>query len=150
MVDLLVHHADMHGSNHGGRNLDTSPPALLVLLELRKHFPEAFSKMEIYVDGGIRRGTDILKAYCLGATAVLLGRPFLYSLAYGEDGVERLIDSKYTLIPPLQLLLNKCSSFEPYQLISISPTRRGRDRNATTGSHESCSTSPRYDQHSGY
>ncbi|TVY41267.1 Cytochrome b2, mitochondrial [Lachnellula occidentalis] len=79
-------------SNHGGRNLDTSPPALLVLLELRKHYPEAFNKMEIYVDGGIRRGTDILKAYCLGATAVLLGRPFLYSLAYGEQGVERLID----------------------------------------------------------
>ncbi|TVY18632.1 Cytochrome b2 [Lachnellula arida] len=79
-------------SNHEGRNLDTSPPALLVLLELRKHFPEAFSEMEIYIDGGIRRGTDILKAYCLGATAVLLGRPFLCSLAYGEQGVERLID----------------------------------------------------------
>ncbi|TVY28273.1 Cytochrome b2, mitochondrial [Lachnellula hyalina] len=79
-------------SNHGGRNLDTSPPSLLVLLELRKHFPVAFSKMEIYIDGGITRGTDVLKAYCLGATAVLLGRPFLYSLAYGEEGVERLID----------------------------------------------------------
>ncbi|KAL9062043.1 MAG: hypothetical protein Q9157_009214 [Trypethelium eluteriae] len=49
--------------------------------------------MEIYVDGGIRRGTDILKAICLGATAVGLGRPFLYSLAYGQEGVEHLIES---------------------------------------------------------
>ncbi|TAQ91013.1 hypothetical protein B7494_g604 [Chlorociboria aeruginascens] len=78
-------------SNHGGRNLDTSPPSLLVLLELRRHYPEAFNKMEVYVDGGIRRGTDILKALCLGAKAVLLGRPFLYSMAYGEEGVDHLI-----------------------------------------------------------
>ena len=50
--------------------------------------------MEVYIDGGIRRGTDILKAHCLGATAVLLGRSFLYSLAYGEDGVDHLIGGK--------------------------------------------------------
>ncbi|KAF2231266.1 hypothetical protein EV356DRAFT_452428 [Viridothelium virens] len=79
-------------SNHGGRSLDTSPPAILVLLELHKCCPEIFDKMEIYVDGGIRRGTDILKAICLGATAVGLGRPFLYSLAYGQEGVEHLIE----------------------------------------------------------
>ena len=49
--------------------------------------------MEIYVDGGIRRGTDVLKALALGATAVGLGRPFLYSLAagYGEAGVRRMV-----------------------------------------------------------
>ncbi|KAH0541702.1 hypothetical protein FGG08_003865 [Glutinoglossum americanum] len=79
-------------SNHGGRNLDTSSPAVLVLLELRRHCPEIFSQLEVYVDGGIRRGTDILKALCLGATAVSIGRPFLYALSYGEDGVEHLID----------------------------------------------------------
>ena len=47
--------------------------------------------MEIYIDGGIRRGTDVLKALALGARAVGLGRPFLYSLAagYGEAGVRR-------------------------------------------------------------
>lgn len=81
-------------SNHGGRNLDTSPPAILVLLELQRVCPEVFGKMEIYVDGGIRRGTDILKALCLGATAVSIGRSFLYALNYGQEGVEHLIDGK--------------------------------------------------------
>lgn len=52
-------------SNHGGRSLDTSPPAILILLELQKCCPEVFDKLEVYVDGGIRRGTDILKALCL-------------------------------------------------------------------------------------
>ncbi|PYH67354.1 cytochrome B2 [Aspergillus vadensis CBS 113365] len=79
-------------SNHGGRNLDTSPPGLLTLLELRRHLPSIFSQLEVYIDGGIRRGTDILKALCLGAKAVLIGRPFLYSLAYGEDGPKHLVD----------------------------------------------------------
>ena len=68
-----------------------------MLLELRQNCPEIFTKLEVHIDGGIRRGTDILKALCLGATAVSLGRPFLYSLVYGEGGVSRLIDSKCTL-----------------------------------------------------
>lgn len=63
-------------SNHGGRNLDTSPPALLTLLELRNQEPAIFQKTEVYIDGGITRGTDVLKAICLGAKAVLIGRPF--------------------------------------------------------------------------
>ncbi|PYH30980.1 cytochrome B2 [Aspergillus neoniger CBS 115656] len=79
-------------SNHGGRNLDTSPPGLLTLLELRRHLPSIFSQIEVYIDGGIRRGTDVLKALCLGAKAVLIGRPFLYSLACGEDGPKHLVD----------------------------------------------------------
>ncbi|OQE37111.1 hypothetical protein PENCOP_c010G01833 [Penicillium coprophilum] len=79
-------------SNHGGRNLDTSPPALLTLLELQYHDPAIFQQTEVYVDGGIARGTDILKALCLGAKGVLIGRPFLYSLNYGEVGVVHLID----------------------------------------------------------
>jgi L-lactate dehydrogenase (cytochrome) len=49
------------------------------------------SRLEIYVDGGLSRGADILKALALGATAVGIGRPFLYSLAYGQKGVEHLI-----------------------------------------------------------
>jgi L-lactate dehydrogenase (cytochrome) len=49
------------------------------------------SRLEIYVDGGLSRGADILKALALGATAVGIGRPFLYSLAYGQEGVEHLI-----------------------------------------------------------
>ncbi|KAF2840664.1 hypothetical protein M501DRAFT_950978, partial [Patellaria atrata CBS 101060] len=79
-------------SNHGGRSLDTAPPAILVLLELQRCCPEVFNYMEVYIDGGIRRGTDILKALCLGATAVGMGRPFLYSLSYGSEGVEHLYE----------------------------------------------------------
>lgn len=50
--------------------------------------------MEIYIDGGIHRGTDVLKALALGATAVGIGRPFLYSLSagYGEAGVRKAIE----------------------------------------------------------
>ena len=48
--------------------------------------------MEVFVDGGIRRGSDVLKCLCLGATAVGLGRPFLYAVNYGQEGVEHLVD----------------------------------------------------------
>lgn len=81
-------------SNHGGRSLDTSPPAILILLELQRCCPEVFDRLEVYVDGGVRRGTDILKALCLGATAVGIGRSFLYALNYGQEGVEHLVDRK--------------------------------------------------------
>lgn len=83
-------------SNHGGRSLDTSPPAIMVLLECQRMCPEIFEKLEVYVDSGIRRGTDIVKCLCLGATAVGMGRSFLFSLNYGKEGVEHLIESKYT------------------------------------------------------
>ena len=97
-------------SNHGGRSQDTyacllfldrkiyltlfrSQAPLLTLLEIRKYAPFLIGKIEIYLDGGIRRGTDILKAIALGATAVGLGRPFLYGLSagYGEAGVRRVV-----------------------------------------------------------
>jgi L-lactate dehydrogenase (cytochrome) len=50
--------------------------------------------MEVYVDSGIRRGTDILKCICLGAKGVGIGRHFLYALNYGQDGIEHFINSK--------------------------------------------------------
>ncbi|KAL4913984.1 FMN-dependent dehydrogenase-domain-containing protein [Aspergillus aurantiobrunneus] len=78
-------------SNHGGRNLDYSPPSILLLLEMHKNCPEVFDKMEVYIDGGFRRGADIIKALCLGAKAVGIGRSFLYALHYGTEGVEHLI-----------------------------------------------------------
>ncbi|KAF8333154.1 FMN-dependent dehydrogenase-domain-containing protein [Cantharellus anzutake] len=80
-------------SNHGGRALDSAPPALYVLAELRRDHPWVFNlpNVEFYVDGGIRRGTDVVKALCLGAKAAGLGRPFLYALQYGVDGVQRAI-----------------------------------------------------------
>jgi L-lactate dehydrogenase (cytochrome) len=79
-------------SNHGGRNLDTAPPTLRTLLQLHCRRPDVFDTLDVYLDGGIRRGTDILKALCLGAKAVGIGRPFLYALNYGEEGVEHLIE----------------------------------------------------------
>ncbi|KXT14147.1 hypothetical protein AC579_9267 [Pseudocercospora musae] len=79
-------------SNHGGRNLDTSPPSIMTLLECQANCPEIFSKLEVLVDSGIRRGSDVLKCLCLGATAVGLGRPFLFASNYGQEGIEQLID----------------------------------------------------------
>lgn len=79
------------------RKADTarsSPPAVMVLLECQRCCPEIFDRIEVYVDGGIRRGTDVLKCLCLGATAVGMGRPFLFALNYGQDGIEHLIDSR--------------------------------------------------------
>ncbi|KIK69028.1 hypothetical protein GYMLUDRAFT_35069 [Collybiopsis luxurians FD-317 M1] len=80
-------------SNHGGRQLEYSLPPLEVLYKLRQQRPDVFDKLEVYIDGGIRRGTDVIKAICLGAKAVGLGRPFLYALsAYGEAGVSKLLE----------------------------------------------------------
>ncbi|KAG8944970.1 Cytochrome b2, mitochondrial precursor [Tulasnella sp. 424] len=79
-------------SNHGGRQADYAPAPIDVLYELRQKHPEVFDKVEVYVDGGFRRGTDVVKAVCLGAKAVGLGRPFLYAnAAYGERGVSKTI-----------------------------------------------------------
>lgn len=76
-------------TNHGGRSLDTAPATILVLLELQKNCPQIFDKMEVYIDGGITRGTDIFKALCLGARAVGIGRGFLFALNYEKEGVEQ-------------------------------------------------------------
>lgn len=74
-------------SNHGGRQLDYAIPTLQALEQI---VPVAKNKLEIWVDGGIRRGTDVVKCLCLGADAVLIGRPFLWALALGgEDGVSQ-------------------------------------------------------------
>ena len=84
-------------SNHGGRSLDTAPAPILCLLELQKNCPEIFDKMEVYVDGGVMRGTDIFKALCLGAKSVGIGRGFLFALNYGQEGVEKFIESECDL-----------------------------------------------------
>lgn len=81
-------------SNHGGRQLDFSRPPLEVLAEARAMLKEKNleDNIEIYIDGGVRRGSDIIKALCLGAKGVGLGRPFLYAMAgYGEEGVSKLV-----------------------------------------------------------
>jgi L-lactate dehydrogenase (cytochrome) len=84
-------------SNHGGRSLDFAPPPMEVLRELTQARPDLIRhpKFEIYLDGGITRGTDVIKAICLGAKAVGLGRAFLYANGiWGEAGCTRVIDSK--------------------------------------------------------
>ncbi len=90
-------------SNHGGRQLDGAPPALELL-------PGAVSaaggKLEIYIDGGIRRGSDVVKAMALGAAGCMIGRPYLYGLAAGgENGVERSIQIlKEEMVRVMQLI----------------------------------------------
>ncbi|KAJ4390013.1 hypothetical protein N0V93_007486 [Gnomoniopsis smithogilvyi] len=85
-------------SNHGGRQQHSAPNGLATLLEIRAYCPEVLEKLEVYLDGGCRDGADILKALALGATAVGIGRPFLYAMAaYGSKGVEKLIDSEYQM-----------------------------------------------------
>jgi L-lactate dehydrogenase (cytochrome) len=83
-------------SNHGGRAADTAPPAILILLEIHRYCPEIFGKMKVLVDGGFRRGSDVVKAICLGASAVGLGRSFHYSINYGQQGVEHAVNSEYS------------------------------------------------------
>ncbi|KAJ5775246.1 uncharacterized protein N7511_000257 [Penicillium nucicola] len=79
-------------SNHGGRSLDTAPPAVHTLLEIRKYCPEVFDKIDVWVDGGIKRGTDVVKAICLGARGVGIGRAALWGLgAGGVEGVKRTL-----------------------------------------------------------
>jgi len=77
-------------SNHGGRNLDTVPATIDALPAV---VAAVSGRVPVLVDGGIRRGTDVLKALALGATAVQVGRPYLWGLAVaGADGVTRAIE----------------------------------------------------------
>ncbi len=77
-------------SNHGARNLDTLPSTAAALPRI---VDKVQGKLPLLVDGGIRRGTDVLKALALGAQAVLIGRPYLYGLAVaGAEGVARVVD----------------------------------------------------------
>jgi 4-hydroxymandelate oxidase len=68
-------------SNHGGRQLDTSPATIDVLPEIAEALDARGHRIELLLDGGVRRGTDVLKALALGAKAVLVGRPVLWGLA---------------------------------------------------------------------
>jgi 4-hydroxymandelate oxidase len=74
-------------SNHGGRQLDTAPATIDVLPEVVDALAAHGHGIEVLMDGGVRRGTDVLKALALGARAVLVGRPILWGLAAnGEAG----------------------------------------------------------------
>jgi 4-hydroxymandelate oxidase len=77
-------------SNHGGRQLDTVPATIDALPLV---VDRVAGRLPVLVDGGIRRGTDVLKALALGASAVLIGRPYIYGLTIGgSDGVTRVVN----------------------------------------------------------
>jgi 4-hydroxymandelate oxidase len=79
-------------SNHGGRQLDTSPATIDVLPEIADALSSSGHRIELLMDGGVRRGTDVLKALALGARAVLVGRPILWGLgAAGEAGAAQVL-----------------------------------------------------------
>ncbi|XP_070566442.1 2-Hydroxyacid oxidase 2-like isoform X2 [Ptychodera flava] len=76
-------------SNHGGRQLDCVPATIDVLSDI---VDAVGNKLEVYVDGGVRTGTDVLKALALGARAVFVGRPVIFGLACnGEEGVKSVL-----------------------------------------------------------
>lgn len=79
-------------SNHGGRALDTTTTPIQVLLEIRKFCPQVLETVDVLVDGGVKRGTDVVKALALGAKGVGIGRAALYGLSVGgKEGVERVL-----------------------------------------------------------
>ncbi len=94
-------------SNHGARNLDTLPSTAEALPRIAE---KVQGKLPLLVDGGIRRGTDVLKALALGASAVLVGRPYLYGLSVaGADGVARVIEILRTELQMAMALTGKTS-----------------------------------------
>eukprot|EP01036_Dinobryon_divergens_P026679 gene26678-35355_t len=94
-------------SNHGGRQLDCVPTAIEVLPEIRQAINDAGKpEVQLLVDGGFRRGTDILKALALGADMVFVGRPVIWGLSYaGEEGVCQVLS---LLIDELSLAMKLC------------------------------------------
>lgn len=94
-------------SNHGGRQLDSVSPTLRALPEV---VTAAKGQIEVLMDGGIRRGSDVVKAICLGARAVLVGRAYAYGLgAAGKPGVRRAVEILRTDIERTLKLLG-CAS----------------------------------------
>ena len=79
-------------SNHGGRQVDGSQSSLETALEIHREAPEIFEQTEVYADGGVRYGSDVLKLLALGVRAVGLGRPFMYSNVFGQEGVTKAIE----------------------------------------------------------
>jgi heme/flavin dehydrogenase (mycofactocin system) len=94
-------------SNHGGNNLDGTPATIRALPSIAD---EVGSQVEVLLDGGIRRGSDVVKALALGAKAVLIGRAYLWGLAAGgQAGVENVLDVLRNGIDSTLLALGKRS-----------------------------------------
>jgi len=92
-------------SNHGGRSTETGRATIEALPEV---VAEVGSRIPVFLDGGVRRGTDVFKALALGARAVGIGRPFLWGLgAFGEAGVDRVLE---ILQGELKLVMGNCGT----------------------------------------
>jgi isopentenyl diphosphate isomerase/L-lactate dehydrogenase-like FMN-dependent dehydrogenase len=92
-------------SNHGGRATETGRATIEALPEV---VAEVGGRIPVFVDGGVRRGTDVFKALALGATAVGIGRPFLWGLgAFGQAGVDRVLE---ILQGELKLVMGNCGT----------------------------------------
>jgi L-lactate dehydrogenase (cytochrome) len=90
-------------SNHGGRQLDDAPSAIGALPRI---VDAVGNRAEVLLDGGVRRGSDVVKALAIGARACLVGRAFLYGLAaYGGPGVRRAVETLRQEIDVTQALL---------------------------------------------
>ena len=92
-------------SNHGGRSTETARSTIEALPEV---VAAVNGRIPVFVDGGVRRGTDVFKALALGATAVGIGRPFLWGLgAFGQAGVDRVVD---IMQRELKLVMGTCGT----------------------------------------
>ena len=114
-------------SNHGGRQLDTVAPTLRVLPEV---LDAVASRIEVLVDGGIRRGGDVVKALAIGARAVLIGRAYAYGLAAdGERGVTQAVDILTAGVRRTLKLLG-CSAVRDLDrsVIDVPPLWRSQER----------------------
>ncbi len=99
-------------SNHGGRELDCSPSSISALPDIAAAVGQ---EMDVLLDGGVRRGTDVVKALALGAKGVLLGRAYAYGLgAAGQDGVSQVIDMLATELDSTIALMGYTSIAELY------------------------------------
>jgi isopentenyl diphosphate isomerase/L-lactate dehydrogenase-like FMN-dependent dehydrogenase len=112
-------------SNHGGRQLDCVPASLQVLPEI---VAAVNGRIEVLMDGGVRRGTDVIKAICLGARAVLVGRAYAYGLAAGGPaGVARAIEILRTEMERTLKLLG-CPSIKDLDRSFVNAPANRRER----------------------
>jgi len=100
-------------SNHGGRQLDSVPATISVLEEIVK---AVGGRVPVFLDGGIRRGTDVFKALALGASGVLVGRPSVFGLAVdGEAGVRKVLQMLQNELEITMALMGVCSIKQIYR-----------------------------------
>jgi isopentenyl diphosphate isomerase/L-lactate dehydrogenase-like FMN-dependent dehydrogenase len=108
-------------SNHGGRQLDGVAATLRVLPEVVQ---AVGSQIEVLFDGGVRRGADVVKALCMGARAVLLGRGYAYGMAaFGDEGVKRALEIFFADFDRTMKLLG-CDAIDKLDMSWLEPSRR--------------------------